>query len=73
MPDLPTFTVTSAQATRLLNAFGSTDNYKAWLRAQIIEFVLNKERQAEIVAAATAAQTKHDELTTALGGTVPTP
>ncbi|HWT39679.1 MAG TPA: hypothetical protein VN081_00135 [Dongiaceae bacterium] len=43
MPTLPTFTVTQAQADRLLAAYGSVDNYKAWLKEQIIEYVVEVE------------------------------
>lgn len=35
MPDLPTITVTDAQATKLLEFFGDADAYKAWLREAI--------------------------------------
>jgi hypothetical protein len=39
MPDLPTITVTAAQATRMLAAFGSVANYKEWLRGRVVEEV----------------------------------
>lgn len=35
MPDLPTITVTDAQAAKLLQVFGTVANYKAWLRQAI--------------------------------------
>ncbi len=55
MPDLPTFTVTTAQATRLLAVFGSPAKYKAWLREQIKrEVVAHESREAADVAAAAA-------------------
>jgi len=57
MPDLPTFTVTSAQATRLLKVFGSPAEYKAWLREQINrEVVSHESREAADVAQAAARQ-----------------
>ena len=43
MPQLPTLTVTDAQAQRMLAAYGSVDNYLEWLRSQIIEFVVSQE------------------------------
>ena len=46
MPNLPTFSVTDAQATRMLSAFGSTDAYIAWLKQSIIDFVIEKEINA---------------------------
>lgn len=35
MPDLPTISVTAAQATKLLNLFGSVDEYKRWLKEAV--------------------------------------
>jgi hypothetical protein len=46
MPALPTFTVTQAQADRLIAAFGSADAYKAWLKNQIVSYVVNKEMES---------------------------
>lgn len=43
MPDLPTFTVTAAQAQRLLDVFGSAAEYKAWLRQSIKAKVIEHE------------------------------
>lgn len=50
MPELPTLTVTNIQANRMLAAFGAIDttktpseNYRNWLKEQIIEYVLNYE------------------------------
>lgn len=43
MPNLPTITVTDAQATRIQNAFGGVEEYKAWLRQSIKEYVVGKE------------------------------
>ncbi len=42
---LPTITVTDAQAQRLLAAFGTADNYKKWLKIQLVRYVLNVEAQ----------------------------
>ncbi len=43
MPDLPTITVTQAQADRMLSAWGSAANYKTWLKQMIIDYVLSQE------------------------------
>ena len=43
MPNLPTIFVTDAQADRLLAAFGSVENYKAWLKATLIDYVVEHE------------------------------
>jgi len=43
MPNLPTLTVTQAQADRMLATYGDVDTYKEWLRVQIIDFVLRAE------------------------------
>jgi hypothetical protein len=48
MPNLPTLTVTQAQADRLLAAFGSAANYKAWLRETVILYVTQKEAQTSV-------------------------
>lgn len=45
MPLLPTHNVTDAQAQRMLGAYGSQEAYLAWLKEQIIEFVIAKESQ----------------------------
>lgn len=45
MPTLPTLTVTDAQAQRITAAFGSVANYKAWLKSQVIEYVLHYEER----------------------------
>lgn len=46
MPDLPTLTVTDAQAQRIQNAFGGVAAYREWLRAQIKQHVLLSEQEA---------------------------
>lgn len=43
MPNLPTLTVTDAQASRITAAFGSVTAYKQWLKEKIIEHVLDFE------------------------------
>lgn len=46
MPDLPTYTVTSAQASRIIAAFGSQLEYRRWLRATVINIVVSRESEA---------------------------
>lgn len=43
MPELPTLTVSDAQAARLMAAFGSVVDYKAWLRRQLVDHVTRYE------------------------------
>ena len=43
MPTLPSIEVTAAQATRIQDAFGGIEEYRAWLRQAIKDYVLNKE------------------------------
>jgi hypothetical protein len=43
MPDLPTLTVTDAQAARLLTVFGSAQAYRDWLKATIIHEMALRE------------------------------
>lgn len=43
MPDLPTLSVTQAQANYLLDHFGSVEAYKAWLLEQIKKDVMAAE------------------------------
>lgn len=43
MPTLPTFTVTDAQAQRMLAAWGSVSEYRRWLREQIAMYVSTHE------------------------------
>jgi hypothetical protein len=62
MPNLPTFTVTDAQAARLLAAFGSTENYKAWLKQQLTAYVLDKETEAERATFQNNVNTKRGEI-----------
>lgn len=64
MPDLPTLTVTSAQATRIQAAFGGAEEYRTWLRQAIRGYVTAKEEQnlrvrfdADVQAAVTSVNT----------------
>lgn len=43
MPDLPTITVTAAQASRVNAVFGSADAYRQWLRGSLRAHVLAVE------------------------------
>jgi hypothetical protein len=43
VPDLPTLTVTDSQADRILAAFDDQGAYLAWLRKQLVEYVVNVE------------------------------
>ena len=46
MPDLPTITVTQAQADRLLAVFpGGAAAYRAWLKATLAAHVIERERE----------------------------
>lgn len=67
MPDLPTLTVTDAQANRMLAAYGSVANYKLWLREKIIEHVLNEEEKQLAQQFSEDIQNKRDEVNNALG------
>ena len=65
MPDLPTFTVTSPQATRMLAAWGSVENYKLWLRRAIIQHVIDYEVSVivnEYMTAMAAMDVRRDTL-----------
>lgn len=44
MRDLPTLTVTDSQAGRILDAFEDRAAYLAWLRKQLVEYVINVEQ-----------------------------
>lgn len=46
MPDLPTLTVTTAQAQRCLAAWGSVAAYKEWLADSVRRYVRGAERAA---------------------------
>ena len=46
MPDLPTLTVTGAQATRLLESFGNAAGYKKWLKQALLDEVQRREARA---------------------------
>lgn len=42
MPDLPTITVTTAQANKLLEVFGDANGYRAWLKEAVKEEARNR-------------------------------
>lgn len=67
MPTLPTLTLTDAQATRCLAAWGSTENYRTWLRGQVAGFVIAAERSQAATAYLEAEATRTTEVRTALG------
>lgn len=50
MPDLPTITVTAAQATRIQNTIGDATAYRKWLKEKIIQEVLHAETTASRTA-----------------------
>lgn len=64
MPTLPTLTVTDAQATRLLAAFGSVENYKAWLKEALIARVVEHEAREVEQNAAIARENNRVKLQT---------
>ena len=53
MPQLPTFDVSSTQATELLEIFGGADGYKAWLKRELRTKVI-KTRRASVTASSDA-------------------
>lgn len=56
MPDLPTITVTGAQATKLLELFGNVAEYKKWLKEAVrIEAI---RRQTVVLAEIANAQVR---------------
>ncbi len=55
MPNLPTITVTTAQAAQVLAAFGDAATYQEWLRTQVVEYVVRVE-QARMQADAADSQ-----------------
>jgi hypothetical protein len=50
MPDLPTLTVTATQAQRILATFGSSLEYRKWLRQSIVNHVTAREAEAKNAA-----------------------
>lgn len=46
MPDLPTLTITDAQADRCLAAWGSVAAYREWLADAVRRYVRTSERAA---------------------------
>jgi uncharacterized NAD(P)/FAD-binding protein YdhS len=67
MPALPTFTVTDAQAQRLLAAFGSVDNYKAWLKEQLVRYVVDHEINQDREEFEASVRIKRTEIEGSLG------
>jgi phosphate starvation-inducible protein PhoH len=56
MPDLPTITVTAPQATKLLELFGSANEYKKWLKEAVrVEAI---RRQTVVLQEAANAQVR---------------
>ncbi len=74
MPQLPTFTVSAEQVTRLLESFGDSDGYKEWLRVALKDEVRCRESrtadQAHFVAKRAAEATLETE---AFGGELADP
>ena len=48
--NLPTIQVTDAQAQRITAAFGTTEEYRKWLRRQVAERVIRYENSARTQA-----------------------
>lgn len=72
MPQLPTLTVTDAQAARMLAAYGTVDAYKAWLIEQIIGHVLDHEQKRMATEALEQQRTAMAALRAELEGTATT-
>lgn len=58
MPALPTITVTDAQATRMLAAYGSPANYITWLTNAIIDYVTGSEFNKDVATYVQAADAR---------------
>ena len=57
MPDLPTITGTAPQATKLLELFGSANEYKKWLKGAVrVEAI----RRQTVILSEIANQTVRD-------------
>lgn len=67
MPDLPTLTVTQAQADRMLAVFGTVEAYREWLRESIINHVLAEEEQVRVEQFHAELVTRRNEGQHALG------
>lgn len=70
MPDLPTLTVTAAQAQRLIQVFApggtqaqAAENYKRWLKRTLMRMVLNAEHADIEDQGAQAKETVRSEVT----------
>jgi hypothetical protein len=78
MPDLPTLTVTTEQANRMIAAYAPRDptktaqqNYRDWLKERIIEYVIQHERQARLIAFHEEEEATEEQTVVDLGGTLP--
>lgn len=67
MPQLPTLTVTDAQAARITTAYGSTANYKTWLKKELIAFVFDYEARQIQAQATTDIDAKRTNVEADLG------
>jgi hypothetical protein len=67
MPDLPTFTITQAQADRILAAFGSVQNYRDWLSSSVRDYVFQHERRQILQEYDVELQAKLAEIKASLG------
>lgn len=61
MPTLPTFTVTDAQAARLMAAFGDTATYREWLKQNLIDYVISYEERKDYEAWRAARTVKNEQ------------
>lgn len=62
MPDLPTLTVTQAQADRIVAAFGSVANYRTWLKEAVRDRVRNVEVEKIRAQSEADMKAKSDEV-----------
>lgn len=67
MPTLPTIEVTQTQADRMLAAYGSVENYKKWLKNQIVLFVTDKELNENRAAMEAQLLAEHEANKASLG------
>lgn len=62
MATLPTLTVTTEQADRLLAVFGSPDRYKEWLKQTVIAYVISQEVEQQIQVVRDTKQVEQNNL-----------
>ena len=67
MPMLPTEEVTAAQAERVMAAFGSVGIYLAWLRRQVVEYVISHEQRQQAEEFRTQRQGIEQEIKESFG------